>query len=217
MLNVILAEDHIVMRNGLKMLLEMDGKIQVIAEASGGREVLNLAAQLPKIDFVISDISMPDMDGIEMLKLLKQSRPEVKVIILSMLDVEKYIIEAFSAGVSGYLLKSVSTAELLFAIEHVHSGGTYLCTGLSKNLLDKLIENSKIKTFRAGQDLNFSKRDKEVLRMLANGLTTSEMADQLFVSSRTIDGYRQSLLEKTGTRNTTSLIWYAAVNGLISV
>ena len=214
MLNVVLAEDHNIVRNGIKMLLEMDKNINVIGEATNGHEVLKIANQGAKIDIVLADINMPEMDGITLIGSLKAISPGTKIVMLSMLDNEKYVARAFVEGASGYLLKNVSADELLFSLKHIHSGGKYLCAELSVRLLDRLVHSSGVQ-FNAEPAIDLSMREIEILNLISEGLTNSEMSDKLFISKRTIEGHRQSLIEKTNSKNTAALIRFALVNGYI--
>ena len=214
MLNVVLAEDHNIVRNGIKMLLEMDKNINVIGEATNGHEVLKIVNQGAKIDVVLADINMPEMDGITLIGSLKAISPDTKIVMLSMLDNEKYVARAFAEGASGYLLKNVSADELLFSLKHIHSGGEYLCSELSIRLLDRLVHNSVIQ-YTAEPTIDLSMREIEILNLISEGLTNSEMSEKLFISKRTIEGHRQSLIEKTNSKNTAALIRFALVNGYI--
>jgi len=137
------------------------------------------------------------------------------LIILSMLDNEKYVAQAFSEGACGYLLKNVSSDELIFAIKHVSAGGKYLCSELSIRMLERLV-NSSLSSPSVFEDvIDLSSREIEVLNLIAQGLTNHEMSEKLFLSKRTIEGHRQSLIEKTGSRNTAALIRYAVINGIV--
>jgi DNA-binding NarL/FixJ family response regulator len=215
MLNVILAEDHTIVRNGIRMLLEMDKEINVVGEAVNGLEVLELVKQDILIDIILADINMPEMDGIALIRELKIVSPDTRIVMLSMLDNEKYVAQAFSEGASGYLLKNVSADELLFSLKHIHIGGKYLCSELAIRLLDKLIQTSNTQVLSPDLSVELSMREIEILHLIAEGLTNSEMSDKLFISKRTIEGHRQSLIEKTGSRNTAALIRFAVLNGFI--
>jgi len=215
-LKIILAEDHKIVRNGIKMLLESQGEITVVAEANNGIEVLNYFKDGGQADVVITDINMPEMDGITLITELKTLSPDTRIIMLSMLDNEKYIAQAFIEGARGYLLKNISEEELNFALRYVSGGGRYLCAELAEKLLDKLISNPLQQANAAGQNIDFSLREMEVLHLIAEGYTNTEMADKLFLSKRTIEGHRQALIDKTGAKNTAALIRFAVVNGFIS-
>ncbi|MDB5021564.1 MAG: Response regulator receiver protein, partial [Pedobacter sp.] len=138
-----------------------------------------------------------------------------RVVILSMHDNEKYVSQAFVEGASGYLLKSVSADEMNFSLKHVHSGGKYLCSELSMNMLGKLSQKNVNSIADNISNIEFSMREIEVLHLIADGLTNSEMSEKLFLSNRTIEGHRQSLIEKTNSKNTAALIRYAVLNGII--
>jgi DNA-binding NarL/FixJ family response regulator len=215
-LKIILAEDHKIVRNGIKMLLESQGEITVVAEANNGTEVLNYFKDGGQADVVITDINMPEMDGITLITELKTVSPDTRIMMLSMLDNEKYIAQAFIEGARGYLLKNVSEEELNFALRYVIGGGRYLCAELAEKLLDKLTSNPLQQANAAGQSIDFSLREMEVLHLIAEGFTNTEMADKLFLSKRTIEGHRQALIDKTGAKNTAALIRFAVVNGFIS-
>jgi len=215
MLKIILAEDHNIVRNGIKILLESEEGFSVIGEATNGQEVLDIISKEDHIDLVLADINMPVMDGIELIKSLKATYPKIRLIILSMLDNEKYVAQAFSEGACGYLLKNVSSDELIFAIKHVSAGGKYLCSELSIKMLERLVNSSLPSQALFEESIDFSSREIEVLNLIAQGLTNHEMSEKLFLSKRTIEGHRQSLIEKTGSRNTAALIRYAVLNGIV--
>ncbi|MGI4803580.1 MAG: response regulator [Janthinobacterium lividum] len=217
MINVLLAEDHNIVRNGIKSLLEKEKNLDVIADATNGRQALNLLDKIASVDIILADINMPELNGIELVLEIKNKFPKIKVIILSMLDHEKYILEAFKAGASGYILKSVTADELIFAINHVcNNNDRYICSELSLRMLDKLLHKPEVKISAELVEIELSKRELEVLALIAEGFTNHEIADKLFTSKRTVEGHRQNLIDKTSTRNTAALIRYAIVNGLIN-
>jgi DNA-binding NarL/FixJ family response regulator len=215
MFNIILAEDHNIVRNGIKMLLETDKDVNVVGEAINGYEALNMVQSNPDVDLVLADINMPEMDGLSMVTKIKDINPNIKFMMLSMLDNEKYVVQSFNIGAYGYLLKNISSDELLFSVKHVSRGGKYLCSELANRLLDRLIQRSNAEDGGVDISKNFSIREIDVLNLIAEGLTNTQMSERLFISKRTIEGHRQSLIEKTGSRNTASLIKYAVLNGII--
>ena len=217
MIKVLLTEDHNVVRNGIKSLLEKEDDLQVIAEATNARRALNLLEEGITVDIILADLNMPEMNGIELTLEVKAKYPKIKVIILSMLDHENYILEAFKAGASAYILKNITTDELVFAIKHIcNNDERYICSELSLRMLDKLLHRTEMMLTTETPENDLSKREMEVLVLLAQGFTNQEIADKLFTSKRTIEGHRQNLIDKTSTRNTADLIRYAIVNGLIS-
>lgn len=216
MLKIILAEDHVIVRNGIKLLLETQEGIEVIAEADNGQEVLDIIGSGTVPDIVLTDINMPEMDGISLIRELKTSYPAIKVIVLSMLDNEKYIAQAFIEGSHGYLLKNVNENEMLFALKTVAAGTRYLCVELTEKLLEQFIHTLSVQTEQEGNQIDLSMREIEVLHLVAEGFTNQEMADKLFLSKRTIEGHRQMLIDKTGSKNTAALIRFAVVNGFLN-
>lgn len=216
MVKVILAEDHNIVRNGIRMLLENEPDFEISAEATNGQQVLDLLKKNTAAELVLADINMPLMDGITMLKAIRTGYPDIKVVFLSMLDNEKYISQAFREGAWGYVFKNVSSDELIFSLRQVNNGNRYLCTELALNLLDRSLQESRIFTTPQESNIDFSEREVEVLQLIAEGLTNTEIAEKIFISKRTVEGHRQSLLEKTGSRNTATLIRFAILNGFIS-
>ena len=213
MIRVILAEDHNIVRNGIKMLLDNQPEISVVSEASNGQQVLDLISAGLEVDLVLADINMPQLDGIALIEELKKISPQTKLAILTMLDNDKYVAQAFAAGACGYLLKNLGEDELVFGLKAVHKGSRYVCMELSLKMLDKFLktvanQNKKL-------DLEFTVRELEVLQLIAEGFTNREMGEKLFLSKRTVEGHRQALLEKTGTKNTAMLIRFAYSNGFI--
>jgi DNA-binding NarL/FixJ family response regulator len=217
MINILLAEDHNVVRNGIRSLIEKETDIKVSAEAINGKRALALLSNATDINIVLTDLNMPEMNGIELINKIKLSYPDIKVVVLSMLDHEKYVIEAFRAGACGYILKNVSSEELIFALRHIHSTNErYLCNEISLKLLDRLITMPDTIALADHLNIDLSKRELEVLALIAEGYTNQEIAEKLFTSKRTVEGHRQNLIDKTGARNTAALIRFAIVNGLIS-
>jgi DNA-binding NarL/FixJ family response regulator len=213
LIKILLTEDHNIVRNGIRSLLEKVPDFEVVGEASNGVEALDVLAGGKNIDVALVDMNMPQMSGIELIEKLKKSNPEIKVVVLSMLDHEKYVYQAFVAGARGYLLKSVSADEMVFAIKHIAAGGKYLCSELSFTLLDRLIYAPEVVGV---DDLDLSKREIEVLDLIAEGLTNIEISEKLFTSKRTVEGHRLSLMNKTNSKNSSALIKFAVLNGLIN-
>lgn len=215
MIKVILAEDHEIVRDGIKMLLEKDAKLQIVGEADNGQEVLDIIEAGQEVDVVLADIHMPEMDGMALIKALKEVHPMVSIIILSMLDNEKYVAQAFAQGASGYLLKTVTADELVFSLKHVNAGGRYLCSELSIRLMDERFNPARHPDLLNKDAADFSLREIEILHLLSEGHTNQEIADKLFISKRTVEGHRQNMIDKLGVRNTAALIRYAVLKGLV--
>ena len=215
MLNVILADDDTLVREGIKMILTAQERVSVLGEASNGTQVMNMLSEGLVPHIVLTDINMPEMDGISLISSLRKIHPAIKVIMLTMSDSNKFIQQSFTAGASGYLLKTIHPEELIFALNQVNIGERYICSTLSMRLLDRSIEFSNIQSSQTDLNVDFSNREMEILGLIAEGLTNQEMSERLFLSKRTIEGHRQSLIEKTGCRNTATLIKYAVLNGMI--
>lgn len=215
MIKVLLAEDHNIVRNGIRSLLDVEPGIQVVDEAINGLQALEKINAGLDVDLILADINMPEMTGIELVKAVVEVSPHTKVLILSMLDHENYIMEAMKNGACGYLLKNVSKEELLFAIKHVATGSKYICAELAFKMLFKPSYSTDNRLDEKTLS-SLSKREIEVLALIAEGNTNTEIADMLFTSRRTVEGHRQNLIEKTGVKNTAALIRLAVKSGLIN-
>jgi DNA-binding NarL/FixJ family response regulator len=215
MIRVFLVDDHQVVRSGLRLLLEAQPDLDIVGEASNGLELL---AQLPATptDVVLLDVNMPGLDGPSTARQLQEQYPEVAVLALSMLDREAYIFQMLDAGAKGYILKSTGLEEIIIGIRTVAAGGQYLCTAAGMAALHKLRESPEETTAFPTKPGSLSKREKEVLQLISEGLTTGEIAEKLFTSKRTIETHRQNMLEKTQSKNTASLIKLAMTEGLIT-
>lgn len=214
-IKILLAEDHTIVRNGIIALLNDETEIEIIADAKNGQEVLNYLESGIEPDVILTDINMPGMNGIELIANLKENYPNIKVLILTMLEHEKYVIQCLDAGAQGYLLKNVNITEIVFAIKQITSGYKYICTGITLKLLSQTSINNENALSGLKSDVEISKREIEILGLIAEGYTNSEIADKLFTSKRTIEGNRQNLLEKTGTKNTAALVSFVVRNKII--
>lgn len=215
-LRVVLAEDHHIVRDGIRLLIGQEKSIKVVGEATNGARVMDLLDQGLEVDVVLADLNMPEMDGMTLIKTLKIKYPKINIVVLSMLDQQKYVFEAFSEGAMGYLLKNVGVDELLFALRQANNGQKYLCAELGLQYLeDSFHRPGRFSEYLDEIPLDLSSREVEVLHFIGEGLTNNEIADRLFISRRTVEGHRQTLIEKTRVRNTASLIRYAVVNGYL--
>ncbi|HKG07622.1 MAG TPA: response regulator transcription factor, partial [Pedobacter sp.] len=175
-LNVIVAEDHSIVRDGIKLLLESDNSIAVVGVATNGTEVLERIEASRKADVLLTDIQMPGIDGITLINSIKEINPDIKIIVLSMHNDIAYVTEAFARGASGYLLKECNAEELLFAVKNVGSGGIYLSMDLSEQLVGVFARTTKVNDAQANLNLEFSERELEVLQLISEGLTNNEMS-----------------------------------------
>lgn len=218
-IKIVLTEDHKIVRSGIRSLLENDSEIEIVAEAANGAELLELFKSgdiNPNEIILITDINMPGINGIDMIPGLLETYPDLRTIVLSMLSHEKYVFKAFKAGAKGFMLKNISSEELLFGIKHISTTGSrYLCSELALELLDKQLGRS----FALTDDLpevDLSKREMEILSLIAEGYTNQEIADKIFTSKRTVEGHRQNLIDKTQSRNSAALIRYAVLRGIVN-
>jgi len=214
MINIILAEDHTIVREGIKILLESDSNICIVGEANSGTAALQQLNSGISADILISDLKMPDMDGFTLIKEMKAQHPHVHIIILTMVTDENEIHKAFTTGAEGYLLKTSDLAEIIFAVKHVLNGKKYICSELSNQYYEKSISNSFLR-LREKPDVELNSREIALISLVAEGFTNSEMSEKLFLSKRTVEGQRQALIEKTGCKNTAALIKYALKQGII--
>lgn len=215
MIRVFLVDDHTIVRDGIRLLLASEPSLQVVGEAGHGQELLDRLPTTPT-DVVLLDLNMPVLNGLATTLRLRVEFPEVKILVLSMLSHERYIGQLFDAGAHGYVLKSADKGEIVGAIQSVASSKQYLCSDLGLAMLRKVLTKTPAaeepESKKPGQ---LTRRETEILRLLADGLTTSEMAEKLFTSKRTIETHRQNILEKTRTKNTASLIKLAMTRGLL--
>jgi len=210
-IRIALADDHQLFRNGLKILLGAYAEFEVVAEASNGVELLKILEACPA-DIVLMDISMPEMDGAEATARLSRQSPATSVIALSMYGEEEYYYRMVDSGARGFILKDSDISDVHDAIMAVHKGGNYF----SQELLYHVIRRIKNRE-QEEKSSSLSKREKEILLKICEGLSNHEIADALFISKRTVDKHRANLLAKTGSKNTASLILYAIKNRLIEV
>jgi DNA-binding NarL/FixJ family response regulator len=210
-IRIIIADDHQLFRNGLKILLNSFPDFEVTGEASNGEEFLKLLNTIPA-DITLMDINMPEMDGIEATRKGLKLCPELKIIALSMYGEEEYYYKMVDAGVKGFLLKDSDISEVKEALITVMKGGSYF----SQELLYHVIQKIKHREHES-KTANLSKREKEILAKICEGLSNQEIADTLFISKRTVDKHRANLLGKTNSKNTASLILFAIRNKLIEI
>ncbi|QCR21451.1 response regulator transcription factor [Pontibacter sp. SGAir0037] len=230
MIKLILTDDHKIIRDGVKALLRDEQNIQVVGEASDGEELIELLSK-QSADVVLMDINMPRRDGFETTRYLKEHFPSVMVLVLSMHNHGSYVNKVLEAGAKGYILKNAGKEELTSAIKLVASGNLFICSDVALELLKKA-QYTTVRSSGEGMSVSspapespdantsqhreLTKREVEVLLLIAEGYTNAEIADRLFTSKRTVETHRQNLLEKTQMKNTATLIKFALQNGLIS-
>lgn len=211
-LKVFIVDDHVIFRNGLRTILNKVENFQIVGEASNGSEFI-AALKNTDTDIVLMDIKMPVMDGVEATQRALEINPDIKIIALSMFGDEEYLQEMIRAGASGFLLKNVTRKILTHAIEVVCSGGNYYSEELLVLFTQKYFNNNK----KEDEDLQITSREMEVLQLVSQGLTNQEIADRLFISKRTVDGHKNNLIVKTGSKNIVELLKFAIKNEVIKI
>lgn len=216
---VLLADDHDLLRQGLKLLLEAQADIQVVGEARTGIEAVELARDL-KPDVVVMDISMPGMDGLEASRQVRSRQPETQVLVLTMHESEEYFLQALRMGAAGYLVKQAAPAELHAAVHTVAEGGAFLYPGLARALIRAFLaqpqSENDAQNSEATPELNvLSPREMEILKLVAEGYTNQEIADRLVLSIKTVQAHRANVMDKLGLRDITQLVRFALRHKLI--
>jgi len=213
-LKILLADDHVVMRTGLRALLERQPNLEVVGESENGREAIELVASL-KPDVVVMDVGMPVLNGIEATKTIVTQYPTTAVVILSMYVDESYIMRALKAGARGYLLKDSAPADLIGAIQAVSQNKSFFSPKVSRILAEDYVRVLKQKGAVDSYDL-LTSREREILQLLAEGKANKEVAAALNISPYTVETHRSHILEKLNLHNPAELILYAVRKGLIS-
>ena len=214
MIRLALADDQALFRRGLAMLLRDMSDVRVTFECANGEELLQGLRNNP-VDIVLLDLEMPEMDGMEAMKLIRRDHPEVKVIVLSMHGEEKFIVHLMELGANGYVVKTAEPDEIENAVRAVATSGYHFSEMVGRVMLQGLVNKEKLRpTFNEVEAL--TEREQEVLRLICQELTTTEIAGKLFLSPRTVEGHRNNILLKTGARNTAGIVVYAMTKGLFS-
>ncbi|MFY0602165.1 MAG: response regulator transcription factor [Cyclobacteriaceae bacterium] len=210
MIKVLVADDHHIVMDGICSLLDRAEGIEVVAKAENGKRVLNILISTT-VDIAILDIEMPEMNGIETARKIRELYPNVKTLILSMYNTEEFIRALIEVEVSGYILKNRGVEELVEAINYIASGGEYFGKAVTKTLISSMKKPQK----EIKDKVEITKRESEVLKLIAEGFSSPQIGDKLFIASSTVDTHRRNLIDKTGVRNSKELIRYAIQNGYI--
>jgi two-component system response regulator NreC len=212
-IRVLLAEDHTIVRKGLRSLLDGEAGIEVIGEAEDGREAVEKVGQLLP-DVVLMDITMPSLNGLEATRQIKKRFPEVKVVILTMHANEEYIFQILRAGASGYLVKQAAPTELLSAIQAAYRGESFLSPSISRKVIEEYIQQAEATAEKDTYD-QLTDREREVLQLIAEGHPNREIAELLHISVKTVGTHRANLMDKLDIHSTAELTQYAIRKGVI--
>ena len=212
-INILIADDHKIVRDGIISLLSDEKEFNIVAEAENGIQVLNLLKQ-ERIDIVVMDISMPEMNGIECTKKIKQIYPKILILILSMYNEEQYVNEVFKSGASGYILKNSGKEELVRAIRTISCGKPYYSSEVTQTYIESLAKPNSKNSDIENIINELTSREIEILELIVNEFSNQEIAEKLFISIRTVDAHRRNLLNKTGAKNTAGLVKFAILNNI---
>lgn len=210
--NILLADDHNIVRQGLRALLQSEPHFRLVGEASDGIEAVRLAERM-KPDVLITDLMMPGLNGLEVTRQVTKALPQIRVIILSMYTNDAYVLEAFKNGALGYVLKDSQAADLIQAVKEVIVGNRYLSPPLSERALELYLQ--KVESVPDDPYELLTTREREVLQLVAEGRTSSEIAARLFISPRTAEGHRANLMRKLNLQNNADLIRLALKRGIL--
>ncbi|HET9669597.1 MAG TPA: response regulator transcription factor [Casimicrobiaceae bacterium] len=209
MIRIVLADDHAVVRDGLRVLLQAQPDFEVVGDAANGREAMRLTQQLHP-DVVVMDIAMPELNGIEATLQIHDVAPATQVLILSMHSTTEHIFRALQAGARGYLLKDSAGAEVVDAVRVVHAGRRYLSPKIASTVIDDYISERQ----RASPLDSLSRRERQILQLVAEGKSSAEAAAMLFLSPKTVDTYRSRMMQKLGIADVPSLVKFAIQHGV---
>jgi two-component system response regulator NreC len=209
---ILIAEDQTILREGLRSLVSLDPGFEVVGEAADGREAIQLTEKL-KPHLVLMDLSMPKTDGLNAIKEVKRRFPETKVLVLTVHKDEELIIATLEMGVDGYALKDATYAELMVAVKNVLQGKSYICPGISDKVIQGYLDGRK-KLRAPSPWMTLTLREREVLKLIAEGYKIREIASYLCVSPKTIEAHRSNLMKKLNTRSTADLVAFALEKGM---
>jgi two-component system response regulator NreC len=211
---IVIAEDHTILREGLKSLLSSNPEFEVVGEAEDGREAIRCVEKL-KPNLILTDLSMPRMNGMDAIREIKRKSRDTKILVLTVHKTEEYILATLKAGADGYLLKDSTHSELLMAVRHVLSGKHYISPGISDKVLEGYLEGKRTLKTRSSWE-TLTRREREILKLIAEGYKNKEIADDLCISVKTVEKHRANLMEKLNLHNVQALTTFAIEKGLVS-
>ncbi len=213
-IKILIVDDHKIVRDGIKSMLESDSVLQILGEASNGKEAVDFVNSSEiEVNLVLMDINMPEMNGILATEYIKKQSSTTKVLALTMLNEQQHIRRMIEVGASGYILKSSSQEELIEAIKKIHAGSHHFSEEAAQSILQDLV-NPELTKKASDVYVQITDREKDVLQLIVEEYTNQEIADKLFISVRTVDAHRRNLLQKIGAKNTAGLVRYAIENNL---
>jgi DNA-binding NarL/FixJ family response regulator len=211
---IVIAEDHTILREGLRMLLASNPEFEVVGEAQDGLEAIR-AVETQRPDLILMDLSMPRMNGMGAIQEIKKQVPNTKILVLTVHKTEEYILTTLKAGADGYILKDATHSELMLAIDNIFSGKSYLSPGISEKVIEGYLEGRKtIKSSTSWDTL--TQREREILKMIAEGYKNKDIADYLCISAKTVEKHRANLMKKLDLHSASSLTAFAMEKGLIT-
>ena len=214
-IRILIADDHGVVREGLRALLGRVEEFDVVAEAADGEEAVRMIGE-KKPDVAILDISMPVVNGIEATRQVRRANPATKVLIFTIHENEEYVYQMVAAGANGYVLKDAGKNDLIAAVRAIQYGGRFFSPGVSRLIIDEFVRRSREAAPAPADRTGLTGREAEILQYIASGLTNAEIARKLFLSVRTVNTHRTNLMHKLDVHNTAGLVRYAMENGLVS-
>lgn len=215
-IRLLLADDHTVLRAGLKTLFNLQPDIEVVAEAADGEETVRKSLECSP-DIVLMDISMPKLSGLEATRQIKEQNPDIKILVLTMYEDESYLYQLLGVGADSYVPKKAADTELLAAIRATHQGEHFIHSSMTAGLVNEARERQPTKRVESQDNDVLSKREKTVLQLLAMGHTNQQIADKLYLSVKTVESYKARLKEKLGLKGRAELVRYAIDTGLLDI
>ena len=213
MITIVLADDHQILREALRLLLETQEDFQILAEAGDGLETAQMVEK-HKPDILVLDMMMPGLSGLEVARKAKRGSPTTKTVVLSMYDAESYVVDALGAGVTGYVLKKSSSQELVYAIRQALGGNLYLSPSLNERAIQAYIQRAQDSRMDDPYE-TLTGREREVFHLAAEGLSNPQIAERLSLSARTVEMHRGNLMKKLGVKSQTELVKYAVKRGVV--
>jgi len=211
---IVIAEDHTILREGLRSLLSSNPNFEIVGEAGDGREAIRCAEKF-KPDLILTDLSMPRMNGMEAIKEIKRGSPASRVLVLTVHRAEEYILAAFRAGADGYILKDSTHSELIMAVKKVLSGKPYISPEITDKVIEGYLEGKKTLKSRTSWE-TLTQREREILKLIAEGYRNKQIADDLCISVKTVEKHRANLMEKLDLHSIQALTAFAIEKGVVS-